>query len=51
MRQPRSRFWQPTIAASSFVYYQAKDPTNLGRFKVYRRDNDAYWLDQLKLDD
>ena len=32
-------------------YHQAKDPANLGRFMVYRRDDDAYWLDQLELDE
>ncbi|MDP6466372.1 MAG: hypothetical protein QF918_01440 [Pirellulaceae bacterium] len=32
-------------------YHQAKDPANLGRFMVYRRDDEAYWLDQLKPDE
>jgi len=29
-------------------YHQAKDPANLGRFMVCHRDDNAYWLDQLK---
>ncbi len=32
-------------------YHQAKDPANLGRFMVYQRDDEAYWLDQLKPDE
>lgn len=31
-------------------YHQAKDPANLGRFMVYKRDDEAYWLDQLQPD-
>ncbi len=29
-------------------YHQAKDPTDLGRFFVRRRNDEAYWLDQLE---
>lgn len=29
-------------------YHQAKDPADLGRFMIYRRDDEAYWLDQLE---
>jgi len=29
-------------------YHQAKDPQDLGRFMIYRRDDEAYWLDQLE---
>ncbi len=29
-------------------YHQAKDPDDLGRFFVRRRDDKAYWLDQLE---
>ena len=29
-------------------YHQAKDPDDLGRFFVRRRDDSAYWLDQLE---
>ena len=29
-------------------YHQAKDPDDLGRFLVRRRDDSAYWLDQLE---
>jgi len=29
-------------------YHQAKDENDLGRFFVRKRDDDAYWLDQLK---
>ena len=29
-------------------YHQAKDPDDLGRFFVRRRDDEAYWLDQLE---
>ena len=29
-------------------YHQAKDPDNLGRLFVRRRDDSAYWLDQLE---
>ena len=29
-------------------YHQAKDPADIGRFFVRRRDDDAYWLDQLE---
>ena len=29
-------------------YHQAKDENNLGRFFVRKRDDDAYWLEQLK---
>ena len=28
-------------------YHRAKDPANEGRFMVFHRDDDAYWLDQL----
>lgn len=28
-------------------YHRAKDPDNEGRFMVYHRDDEAYWLDQL----
>ncbi len=30
-------------------YHQAKDPENLGRFMAFKRDNSAYWLDDLEL--
>ena len=30
-------------------YHQAKDVTDLGRFFVCQRDDEAYWLDQLKV--
>lgn len=30
-------------------YHQAKDPADLGRFMVYQRNDEAYWLDQLDL--
>ncbi len=29
-------------------YHQAKDPANLGRFLICRRDDEAGWLDQLR---
>ena len=29
-------------------YHQAKNPDDLSRFFVRRRDDDAYWLDQLE---
>ena len=29
-------------------YHQAKDASNLGRFFICKRDDDAYWLDQLE---
>ena len=29
-------------------YHQAKDPADLGRFFIRRRNDDAYWLDQLE---
>lgn len=29
-------------------YHQAKDPDNLGRFMIFKRDDEAYWLDQLE---
>ena len=29
-------------------YHRAKDPADLGRFMIYERDDDAYWLDQLR---
>ena len=29
-------------------YHQAKDPADLGRFFVRRRNDEAYWLDQLE---
>ena len=32
-------------------YHQAKDKTDLGRFFVCRRDDEAYWLDQLEVVD
>ena len=32
-------------------YHQAKDVTDLGRFFVCRRDDEAYWLDQLEVVD
>ncbi|MBP85670.1 MAG: KamA family radical SAM protein [Planctomycetaceae bacterium] len=32
-------------------YHQANDPANVGRFMVCKRDDDAYWLDQLKPDE
>jgi lysine 2,3-aminomutase len=28
-------------------YHRAKDPANEGRFMIFERDDDAYWLDQL----
>ncbi|MEK6237726.1 MAG: KamA family radical SAM protein [Planctomycetales bacterium] len=28
-------------------YHQAKDPANFGRFMIFHRDDEAYWLDQL----
>ena len=28
-------------------YHQAKDPDDLSRFFVCKRDDQAYWLDQL----
>jgi KamA family protein len=31
-------------------YHQAKDPANLGRFMIFKRNDDAYWLDQLETD-
>lgn len=30
-------------------YHQAKDDANLGRFLLCRRDDDAYWFDQLSV--
>jgi KamA family protein len=30
-------------------YHQAKDARDLGRLRIYHRDDDAYWLDQLRL--
>jgi len=36
----------------SFIYlryHRAKDPRDEGRFMVFHRDDDAYWLDQLTL--
>jgi len=29
-------------------YHSAQDPANAGRFGVYRRDDQAYWFDQLQ---
>ena len=29
-------------------YHRAKNPANRGRFMVYKRDDEAYWLDQLE---
>jgi hypothetical protein len=29
-------------------YHQAKNPDDLGRFFTRRRDDEAYWLDQLE---
>ncbi len=29
-------------------YHRAKDAANRGRFMIYRRDDDAYWLDHLE---
>lgn len=29
-------------------YHQAKDPADESRFMVFKRDDDAYWLDQLE---
>lgn len=29
-------------------YHRAKDPNNRGRFMIYKRDDEAYWLDQLE---
>ena len=29
-------------------YHEAKDPARLGRFMIFERDDEAYWLDQLK---
>jgi lysine 2,3-aminomutase len=29
-------------------YHEAKNPADIGRFMVYHRDDDAYWLDQLE---
>ena len=30
-------------------YHQCKNPDDLGRVMVYRRDDQAFWLDQLEL--
>jgi KamA family protein len=30
-------------------FHQAKDPADLGRFFICRRDDDAFWFDQLEL--
>ncbi len=30
-------------------YHRAKDPCNRGRFMIYHRDDEAYWLDHLEL--
>lgn len=30
-------------------YHQAKDPAMCGRFMIYQRDDEAYWLDDLEL--
>ena len=30
-------------------YHQAKAPSNLGRFMVCHRNDEAYWFDQLQL--
>ena len=27
-------------------YHQAKDQANMGRFMVFKRDDDAYWLER-----
>lgn len=32
-------------------YHSASDPANSGRFSVYRRDDQAYWLDHLRVAD
>ena len=32
-------------------YHSAKDAADLGRFMAFRRNDEAYWLDQLQLDD
>ena len=32
-------------------YHEAKDPADLGRFLIARRDDEAYWLDQLAIVD
>ncbi|MFT7640499.1 MAG: lysine 2,3-aminomutase [Pirellulaceae bacterium] len=29
-------------------YHEAKDPQNIGRFMVFHRNDEAYWLDQLE---
>ena len=29
-------------------FHEAKHPENLGRFMIFERDDEAYWLDQLK---
>jgi len=29
-------------------YHRAKDPNDRGRFMIYQRNDDAYWLDQLE---
>ncbi len=29
-------------------YHRARDPENRGRFMIYKRNDDAYWLDQLE---
>lgn len=29
-------------------YHRAKDPANRGKFMIYQRNDDAYWLDQLE---
>jgi hypothetical protein len=29
-------------------YHRAKDPDDRGRFLIYRRNDDAYWLDRLE---
>lgn len=29
-------------------YHEAKDPRNIGRFMTFRRDDDAYWFDELE---
>ena len=31
-----------------FRYHRAKNPADAGRFMIYRRDDEAYWLDQLE---
>jgi lysine 2,3-aminomutase len=28
-------------------YHEAKDPSKIGRFMIFQRNDDAYWLDQL----